>query len=278
MVPLPHKNRSDPSFPDRECRWHRTHGEAVCYFNPILYNENDFYAGREKTRVKKVLRIGHRGACGYAPENTLASFARALALGVDMIELDVYRCKSGEPVVIHDARLERTTDGTGYVAERTLPELKVLDAGAGKKIPLLSEVLLLVDARTQVNIELKGTDPCKAVAGVIEDFVGRGGWSYDNFLVSSFDHYALQRFAKLLPGVRRGALVSGIPIGYARCADKVGAYSLHLDKDFITPTFVRDARGRGMRIFVYTVDEPEDISRMKSLGVDGIFSNFPDRV
>lgn len=228
--------------------------------------------------MTRIIRIGHRGACGYAPENTVASFRKALELSVDMIELDVYRCKSGELAVIHDPRLERTTNGAGYVEDKTWAELRALDAGGGETIPALPEVLDLVDKRCRINIELKGAETAKPAAALIEEYVGGRGWSYDGFLVSSFDHYQLQRFSKILPGVRVGALISGVPIGYARAAEKVGAASVHLDKDFVTREFVRDARGRGMQVLVFTVNEPDDIARMKALGVDGMFSNFPDRL
>ena len=104
----------------------------------------------------KLLKISHRGACGYEPENTLASFKKAIEINADMIELDVHVCKTGEVVVIHDEKVNRTTNGKGYVSQKNLESLKKLDAGKGKKIPTLIEVLDLVNKRVKVNIELKG--------------------------------------------------------------------------------------------------------------------------
>ncbi|HOS41511.1 MAG TPA: glycerophosphodiester phosphodiesterase family protein, partial [Spirochaetota bacterium] len=139
------------------------------------------------------LVIGHRGACGYEPENTLRSFEKAIALGAHMVELDVHRCRTGELVVIHDNRLERTTNGSGYVAEKTLDELRALDAGGGERIPLLREVVERVGVRAAINIELKGAGTAGPVSELIERTVGSGGYDTSHFLVSSFDHRELAR-------------------------------------------------------------------------------------
>ena len=118
-----------------------------------------------------ILSIGHRGACVYEPENTLRSFARALELGADMIEFDVHVCASGEAVVIHDAALKRTTNGLGYVKDKTLEELKTLDAGKGEKIPVLEEVFDLVNKRAGLNIELKSENAPVKVCSVIREYI-----------------------------------------------------------------------------------------------------------
>jgi glycerophosphoryl diester phosphodiesterase len=228
--------------------------------------------------MRKVLRIGHRGACGYAPENTLASFRAALALNVDMIEMDVRLCRSGEAVVIHDARLERTTNGTGYVREKTLRALRRLDAGRGERIPLLTEALACIDGKTRANIELKDATAVKPAAAAIIACMRTGRWTPGGFLVSSFDHYALQQFHALIPVVALGALVYGVPLGYARDAAGLKPESVNLDARFVTRDFIRDAHNRGMRVYVYTADDPGEIRRLRRLGVDGIFSNYPDRV
>lgn len=225
-----------------------------------------------------MLKIGHRGAMGYEPENTLRSFKKGLELGVDMVELDVYALKTGELVVIHDDKVDRTTDGHGYVMDKTFEEIKSLDAGDGEKIPTLQEVLELVDKKVQVNIELKGEGTAQPVAKVIDQYIKDKGWSGDHFIVSSFDHYELKEFNSLKPEIRIGALITGIPIGYCDYAEKVNAYSVNLNLEFINQKFVDDAHGRGLKVFVYTVNDKDDINRMKDLGVDGLFSNFPDRI
>ncbi len=233
--------------------------------------------GSEMPNMDSFLVIGHRGACGYEPENTLRSFEKAIALGAHMVELDVHRCRTGELVVIHDNRLERTTNGSGYVAEKTLDELRALDAGGGERIPLLREVVERVGARAAINIELKGAGTAGPVSELIERTVGSGGYDTGHFLVSSFDHRELARFAEINRRVRIGALVEGVPLGLAAFAQELGAFAVNAGLDFVTDEFVADAHRRGMRFFVYTVNHSEDIDRMRYMGVDGIFTNYPDR-
>lgn len=225
-----------------------------------------------------MLKIGHRGACGYEPENTLRSFKKALELQVEMVELDVYLCASGELVVIHDDRVDRTTNGKGYVEKMTLSELKLLDAGQGEKIPTLTEVLDLVNRQVKVNIELKGLDTAKPVAEIIDHYLKDKGWSVDDFLVSSFNHYELRDFHTVCPLVKIGALLTGIPIGMVDFALAVDAYSINPCVEFINEEFVKEAHQKNLKVFVWTVNHPDDIKRMREIGVDGIFTNFPDRV
>ncbi len=232
----------------------------------------------EPSMNSSCMRIGHRGACGYEPENTIRSFQKALELSVVMIELDVYCCKSGEVVVIHDSKLNRTTDGTGYVEDKTLHQLKQLDAGKGLQIPTLSEVFDCVDRKVIINIELKGIDTAQPVAELIHRYVADHHWSYTDFLVSSFNHQLLIEFKKLAPHVKTSALLNGMPARFAAFAHDCGAQAIGLSKDCITQEYVDDAHARGLEVFVFTVNEPDDIEAIKKLGVDGIFSNYPDRV
>ncbi|EKE18480.1 MAG: hypothetical protein ACD_9C00322G0002 [uncultured bacterium] len=225
-----------------------------------------------------ITKIGHRGAMGYAPENTLNSFAKALDLGVDMVELDVYISIDGELVVIHDDKVDRTTDGKGYVIEKTFSQLRNLDAGNGQKIPTLKEVFDLVDRKAEINIELKGSNTAQSVSVLIEEYVKERGWKYEDFLVSSFNHYELKKFHELIPEIRIGALITGIPVGFAEFAERVNAWSVNLCMEFINKEMVDDAHARGMKVFVWTANDSDDIEKMKLLGVDGIFSNFPDRL
>lgn len=225
-----------------------------------------------------MLKIGHRGAMGYEPENTLASFKKALGLGIDAVELDVYVCKTGELVVIHDDKVDRTTNGKGYVAEKTFEELRFLDAGKGEKIPTLEEVLDLIDKKVVVNIELKGQGTAKPVADLLRTYIKLKNWTGEHFIISSFNHYELLEFHNLMPEIRIGALITGIPIGYAEFAEKVSAYSVNLCIEFINQDFIDNAHKIGMKVFVWTVNDLDDIEQMKKLGVDGIFSNFPDRL
>jgi len=138
------------------------------------------------------LKIGHRWAAGYEPENTLASFKKAIDLNVDMIELDVYLCKTGELVVLHDPKVDRTTNGIGYIEEKTFEEVRNLDAGKGEKIPTLKEVFELTNRKVKINIELKWAGTAKPVSKLIKEYVENKWREYDDFMISSFDHYELK--------------------------------------------------------------------------------------
>jgi glycerophosphoryl diester phosphodiesterase len=221
--------------------------------------------------------IGHRGAAGHEPENTLISFKKALELDVDMIELDVYMLKTGELVVMHDNKVDRTTNGAGYVMDYSFSDLRALDAGRGEKVPTLSEVLDLIDKKVPVNIELKGLHTAKSVALLIADYKNTKGWTDDLFIVSSFNHVELAEFAKLMPTVKTGALAEGILLGYSEYAEKLGSYSANLSAEFVTPELVEDAHKRNLEVFVYTINDESEVTRMCDLGVDGIFTNFPDQ-
>lgn len=227
--------------------------------------------------MSRLFCFGHRGAAGHEPENTLRSVRRALELGADGIEVDVYFV-DGQLIVIHDATLRRTTNGSGRVANKSFAQLRALDAGLGERIPTLPEVFDAISHRAVINVELKGRHTAAPVAALIEDYVQCRGWRWDEFLVSSFDHAQLQQARKLAPALRTGALISRVPRGLAAFAEKLGASSVNPSRHCVTPALVADAHRRGMKVFVFTVNEPKDIARMAVLGVDGVFSDFPERV
>lgn len=221
--------------------------------------------------------IAHRGACGHEPENTLASFKKAIEQGTDAIELDVHVLRGGELVVIHDHMVDRTTNGSGYVEDFSLNDLRKLNAGNNEKVPLLSEVFDLVDRKVPVHIELKGPNTALPVAALIERYKSERNWSEDLFIVSSYNHIELAKFISLMPTVRTGALFYGVPLGHAAFAEQLGSSSVHLSTDLITQEFVNDAHARNLEVFVETVNIESEMQRMQAMGVDGIFTNFPDR-
>lgn len=225
---------------------------------------------------KQLLCIGHRGAMGHAPENTLASFRKALELGVPCVELDVHNV-DGNLVVFHDDRVERTTDGTGNLATHSFEQLRTLDAGSGEKIPTLTEVFDLINKRAGVNIELKGPDTARPVAKFIAG-LRQQGWHDNLILVSSFNHRELETIKQLDPAIKLGALFVGLPVDDAEFAVRLGAYSVNPSLEFVDKRFVNNAHSHGLRVFVFTVNHPEDISRMRELGVDGVFTNYPELV
>ncbi len=172
--------------------------------------------------MKEFFLFAHRGAKGYEPENTLASFAKALELGANWIELDVFLVED-ELIVFHDERLERTTDGSGQVLESSLEYLRSLDAGNGQRIPLLTEVFDLVDGKAGLNIELKGPGTAAGVVRLVKKLLSTSGWRRDQVVVSSFDHPELLVFARMMPEIRIGVLTANIPLGYAEFAEPFNA-------------------------------------------------------
>jgi glycerophosphoryl diester phosphodiesterase len=225
-----------------------------------------------------MLKIGHRGAMGYGPENTVDSFAKALEFGVDGIELDVHVCKSGEVIVIHDDRVERTTNGQGKVTEMTLRELKELDAGKGERIPTLQEVLDFVDRRAVIDIELKAEGIAGAVADILHQYIQEQGWKESHFMISSFDHHELKRCHDLIPEVPFGPIIAAKPLDYALLAQAMNADAIIPFHEFLDLNFVRDAHQRGVKVIAWTVNRQEDIEKVLNMGVDGIISNYPDRL
>lgn len=214
---------------------------------------------------------------GYEPENTLLSVQKALDLGCDMIEVDVHLCISGELVVIHDDTLDRTTNGQGKVGDFTLPELQKLNAGKNQKIPTLKDVIELVNKSCQLNIELKGNGTALKVAELIHLYLQKG-WAENDFIISSFNHIELLEFKKAMPAINIGVLIYHLPHDLAKIGEELNAFSLNVSSEFITADLVNDAHKRKLKIFVYTVNSKLAIKEVKALGVDGIFSNYPDRL
>ncbi|MGI9258137.1 MAG: glycerophosphodiester phosphodiesterase [Gammaproteobacteria bacterium] len=224
-----------------------------------------------------MLSIGHRGAAGHEPENTLRSVARAMHLGVDWIEVDV-QVVDGELIVFHDDTLERTTNGSGVVAETSFSVLRELDAGCGEKIPTLSEVLDLVDARVGLNIELKGPDCVDKVTTTVSDYLElRPAWR-DKILLSSFDETQTAELADRERNYKLGILFEQDGAAALARAKAFKAFSIHPSMKQVTPELVSDAHTAEIKVLVYTVNEPEGIAAMRALDVDGVFSDYPERV
>jgi glycerophosphoryl diester phosphodiesterase len=227
--------------------------------------------------AQKLFCFGHRGACGHEPENTVRSVRKALELGADGIEVDVHFV-DGHLVVIHDDTLQRTTNGHGRVSEKSFAYLRSLDAGLGERIPTLAEIFDAVNRRAVINVELKGPHTAAPVVALISEYVKDRGWRFDDFLVSSFDHAQIREAKQLCHEIRIGALIEKTPRSLAQFAEALGAWSLHVSKHCVTPALLEDAHRRGLKVFVFTINQPREIARMKMLGVDGVFNDFPERV
>lgn len=220
--------------------------------------------------------IAHRGASGLAPENTLKAIRLALALGAGAIEIDV-QLADGELWVFHDRRLERCTDGSGVLTAQSCAYLASLDAGEGEGIPTLWQVMEAIAGQAELHIELKGAQTADEVARLTRRAEAELGFAATQWVVSSFHHPELARFAALRPDIRLGALTATIPLTLAKFAAELGAWSLNCDVDFVDQSLVQDAHDRGLKVLVYTVDEPADQAMLAAIGVDGIFTNRPDR-
>ncbi len=221
--------------------------------------------------------VAHRGGSQIHTENTLAAFRESLALGVDAIELDVFNV-GGELLVTHDRRLGNTLPGSGRLLDQRPDVLRSLVLADGSSIATLEEVLELVNDRVLLNIELKGPDCAAPVAHLLEAYSRERQLSLEQYLVSSFDHRQLLQFRQLLPGVKRGVLLEGIPLDLAACSDALGAWSLHPSLNFVNAELVTAAKRQGLQVWVYTVNEADDWQLMCELGVDGVFTDFPGRL
>ncbi|RUO63519.1 glycerophosphodiester phosphodiesterase [Pseudidiomarina insulisalsae] len=218
--------------------------------------------------------IAHRGASFEAPENTLSAFGRALDAGAEGIELDVYPLRD-EWIVFHDRYLARLTAHPGRLQDLTIDQLRKLKVFGQHPVPTLDEALAFIAGRCWVNIELKGADIARGLTRHIRQAVAEHNFTQEQLLVSSFNHHWLRQLKQDHPEQPIGALTTSCPLTYAAFASELEAWSVHIDVDFVTPEFVADAHQRNLKVFVFTVDEPEDMRELHAMGVDGIFTNHP---
>ncbi|MFF4209473.1 glycerophosphodiester phosphodiesterase [Streptomyces sp. NPDC001796] len=215
------------------------------------------------------LTIGHRGVMGVEPENTLRSFVAAERAGLDLIQLDLRLSKDDALVVMHDDQVDRTTDGTGPIVEKTLAELRALDAGRGERVPVLEEVLDAV--RTPVQAEIRDVAAAQALAEVMHrrDLVGR-------VEVSSFDDEAVREIARLVPGVRTALIAGRYGTDVVERAVQAGAATVCLDIRRLTLEVVEHARQAGLRIIGWVVNTPEHLRLARALELDGATTDYPE--
>lgn len=234
----------------------------------------------------KPLVIGHRGAAGEAPENTLSSFKLALEQGCDAFELDVHLSKDGQLVVIHDTTVNRTTDGTGSIHDMTVEELKKLDAGrwfherfAGERLPLLEEVFDLAPQSLMINVEIKAGAHTGKLEPVLAELLKKKN-RMDSVVVSSFDYECLHNLKEIAPEVKIGLLYDLWLGRHWKLPEASGleVYSLH-------PRFPRLRRGdvqkaieHGLRVYAWTVNEEEHLKKAIQYGMSGIITDYPGRL
>ena len=217
--------------------------------------------------------IGHRGASGHAPENTLAAFRLAEEMGCAWVELDVHHLED-ELLVIHDDIVDRTTSGTGSLTDLGLAKVRQLDAGSGERVPTLKEVLDLLAGRVSINIELKGPGTAEPVSALLLHQCQAGPWQPDHFLLSSFNHREL---AKADPTFARGVLWGkSHPDMIPRTLGLNGQW-MNIALRNTHEALVEAAHQAGLKVAVYTVNEPDHLLALADMGVDAVFSDYPDR-
>ncbi|HOX27579.1 MAG TPA: glycerophosphodiester phosphodiesterase family protein [bacterium] len=253
---------------------------ALMFVAAAMFMVSKDARGMEMANGRKVMVIAHRGASGYAPENTMVSFKRALEMKAEMVELDVWRSKDGVLVVMHDGKPDRTTDGTGNLEEMTLEQIKKLDAGAkfkpefsGERVPTLEEAISWAAAsEIGVDIEIKGAG-CEE--GIVE-MLKKYDMTY-KVIVTSFHHDYIAKIKKLDPAIKTGALVGAI--------GDLKAIIENCHPDAVVPNYmnvtksvVDDAHKLNIPVIVYTVNDALSFKMMYKAGVDGIISNYPDQL
>lgn len=223
--------------------------------------------------LRRILRIGHRGAAGHAPENTLAAIRKGIALGVDFVEIDVRCTADGVLVVLHDSTVNRTTNGKGSIDRLSLRDVKALDAGNGEDVPTLEEVLSVVAGQTGLMVELK----IKGVAEKTVELVQTAQFK-EPVIYASFLHEELAIIRSIDAQASVMLLFGRLPRAPVVRAMKYSPSHVGLRHDTISRRLVEAFHDEDMLVCVYTVDKIRDIERARSAGVDGIISNVPEQV
>lgn len=249
-----------------------------------------FAAEDETNRGKdNLISIAHRGASGYAPENTMAAFEKAVEMGADYIEIDVQMSRDGVPIIIHDDTLDRTTDGEGSLSVYTLEELKELDAGswfdeefAGETIPTLDEVLKEFGGRINILLELKSPEYYPGIEEKVVESIKRYNLAEpgnNEIIIQSFNHASVMKSKELLPQVPHGVLVGK---DWKNVTDdqlkEFATYAdyFHPNFNIVTAELVDRVHQVGMTINPYTIKKKSEAKKLHELGVDGLITDYPE--
>ena len=220
-----------------------------------------------------IIKVGHRGAAGYAPENTVAALERGIALGADFLEIDLQRTRDGRIVVMHDKYVDRTTNGHGRAADLTWQELRNLDAGEGQHVPLLEEMLEIAAGRAGLMLECISPGLGEELWRTVASSRFR-----EPVIFASFLHREILAIRELDPEANTMALIEGVPVRPTAFALEARVTHVGSALDSTTDSFVEALHAAHISSFVYTADTTEQIGTALALGVDGIISNFPDRL
>ncbi|WLV25204.1 glycerophosphodiester phosphodiesterase family protein [Aciduricibacillus chroicocephali] len=237
----------------------------------------------------KTINIAHRGASGYAPENTIAAFRKAVQMRADYFEIDVQMTKDGKLVVIHDTTVDRTTNGTGKVGNLKFDEIRSLDAGswfapeyAGEKVPTFGEILDQFRGRTGILIELKSPELYPGIEEKVAKEIKKRNLHHNphqRIIVQSFNHDSVQKSKSLLPNVPHGVLAG---MNWKNVTDvQLQQFATYADyfnpnQNLLTSELVDRIHSKNMKTWPYTARTQEQVDRLLGLGVDGIITDFPD--
>ena len=219
-----------------------------------------------------MLNIAHRGASADKPENTLASFQKAIDLNADMIEFDLRCSKDGKLVVIHDGTVNRTTNGRGKVCNKDLEQLKLLNAGDGELIPTLEEALTLIGGRCLINIEIAERGIAKRLVEALQPFY----YMWDSIVISSFSFKELKIFYYYMPTMKVSYLSGDLTVRSMKEISQLPIYSLNLNKEIVDEDLVKWLRSMFFKVFAFTVNRPQELQEMRNLNIDGVFTDRPD--
>ena len=222
--------------------------------------------------------FGHRGAMGHATENTVLSVQKALAFGVDGVEIDVFRCKSGEIIVFHDQTLDKLTNGSGKIEEKTLKQLNALKVMGSEPIPTLDKIINVINGSTRLNIELKGKNTAEGVFKIMKKAIESGSWKADQLFVSSFDWDELRDFKKRTSEFGIAVLTEKNPLDAIPVAREFNAFAINPKHSHLTQKIINEIHSEGFEIYTWTLNEKNRIEELIFQGVDAIITDFPDRI
>ncbi len=229
---------------------------------------------------KDILVVGHRGAMGHALENTIESVKKAIELNVDGIEIDVFKSKTGELVVYHDPFLSRLSNSNAFIEQISLDSIKKIKLLGGQSIPTLNEVIEIIPENIFLNIELKGENTAIETNKVIIEYINRSNFTPSSFIVSSFRWDELVEFRNTNKDVPIAILVDSLyKIDIAiKLAKEINAFAINPNNEFLTKEIVKNVQSFNIKVYPYTINDLSSIKRMKSMGVDAIITDFPERI
>ena len=229
---------------------------------------------------KDILVVGHRGAMGHVLENTIESVQKAIELNVDGIEIDVFKSKTGELVVYHDPFLSRLSNSNAFIEQISLDSIKKVELMGGYFIPTLKEIVDIIPEKIFLNIELKGQDTSFETNKIITNYLKKYNFPASKFIISSFRWDELKKMRSINKDIPIAILVDSLnKIDDAiKLAKQINAVALNPNKNFITKEIVNKIQSNNIKVYPYTINTPRNIRRVRSMGVDAIITDYPERI